>query len=94
MVDRTAYNYNPNAVPAHALYGEPQYSSRRNQVSDARIAPPSRPYVGRGNKCSANNDTCEGNKVRGQDMCAGHLRSAGIDFKSKVEDVISEQDGE
>jgi hypothetical protein len=91
MMSRTSYNRNSDSVPAHALYGQPANSSRQSLITDSRIAPPSRPYVGRGNKCSAKNDTCEGNRVQGHDLCAGHLRSAGVKLKSK--DVV-EQDGE
>lgn len=33
------------------------------------------PYVGRGNLCTGNNDTCTGPRVGGEVFCAGHLRS-------------------
>lgn len=64
-----------NSVPAHAYHGVPATSSRLAGVSGARLAAPSAPYIGRGNKCIANEDTCEGNKVKDQELCAGHLRS-------------------
>ena len=64
------------SVPAHSLYGVPQNNQRLSAISGARIAPPSAPYLGRGNKCSGNDDTCEGMKAKGTDLCMGHLRSA------------------
>lgn len=63
------------AVPTHALYGRPAQDARLAYVDNARIAAPSAPYVGRGNKCSANEDTCEGARAKGTQFCAGHLRS-------------------
>lgn len=65
-----------NSVHAHALYGRPVDGYRLSAVSDSRIAPPSGPYIGRGDKCSGNDDTCGANKVRGQQFCAGHLKQA------------------
>ena len=64
------------SVPAHALFGVPVSGVvPAGQVAGSRAAPPSGPYLGRGNKCSAKDDTCEGNKVKDEDFCAGHLRS-------------------
>jgi hypothetical protein len=55
-----------NSVPAHTLYGEPQTGSRLAVAqTGSRI---------RGDKCTANDDSCGANKVRGQELCAGHLR--------------------
>ena len=65
-----------NAVPAHALYGKPVDGYRLSAVADSRIAAPSGPFVGRGDKCEGNEDTCGANKVRGQRFCAGHLKQA------------------
>lgn len=65
---------NNNAVPAHSYYGTPQTGYRLAAVAGSRIAAPSGPYVGRGDKCSGNDDTCGANKVRGQQFCAGHLK--------------------
>lgn len=65
-----------NAVPTHAYYGSPVSSQRQAALSDARLAAPSAPYIGRGDKCSGNEDTCGANKVRGQEFCAGHLKQA------------------
>ena len=65
---------NNNAVPAHSYYGTPQTGYRLAAVSGSRIAAPSGPYLGRGDKCSGNDDTCGANKVRGQQFCAGHLK--------------------
>ena len=48
------------SVPAHALYGSPVTGQRLAALDGARLAAPSGPYIGRGNKCSANDDTCEG----------------------------------
>jgi len=65
---------NNNAVPAHSYYGTPQTGYRLAAVAGSRIAAPSGPYIGRGDKCAGNDDTCGANKVRGQSFCAGHLK--------------------
>ena len=65
-----------NSIPAHALYGRPVHDSRLSPTADSRIATASAPYVGRGDKCAGNEDTCGANKVRGQELCAGHLKQA------------------
>jgi hypothetical protein len=65
---------NNNSVPAHSYYGTPQTGYRLAAVAGSRIAAPSGPYVGRGDKCAGNDDTCGANKVRGQQFCAGHLK--------------------
>lgn len=64
------------SVPAHSLYGTPVSGQRLAAVDGARIAAPSGPYIGRGNKCSANEDTCEGMRAKGTELCMGHLRSS------------------
>jgi hypothetical protein len=65
------------STPSHAYYGVPVSGIRpAGETSGSRMAPPSGPYLGRGNKCSANEDTCKGNRVKNQELCAGHLRSA------------------
>jgi hypothetical protein len=51
------------------------------------MAAGSGPYLGRGNKCSANDDTCEGNRVKDKDVCAGHLRSQKLKEKEKSVEV-------
>ena len=63
------------SIPAHAMYGTPANHSRLAGTNTARLAPPSAPYVGRGNKCSANDDTCEGMRAKGTELCMGHLRA-------------------
>lgn len=64
------------AVLAHTYYGSPDRSIvPAAQQHGTRLSNSSAEYVGRGNKCCANEDTCEGNRVKGQDLCAGHLRS-------------------
>lgn len=65
-----------NAVPAHAYYGSPVSAKRQAAISDSRLAAASGPYIGRGDKCEGNEDTCGANKVRGQKFCAGHLKQA------------------
>lgn len=64
------------SVPAHAYYGTPVGGKRLSPVAGGRLAAASGPYIGRGNKCSANEDTCEGNRVKDEVLCAGHLRSS------------------
>ena len=63
------------AVPAYSLYGQPANAARLAHMDGARLAAPSAPYLGRGNKCSANDDTCEGMRAKGTAYCMGHLRS-------------------
>lgn len=63
------------AVPAYSLYGQPANAARLAHMDGARVAAPSAPYLGRGNKCSANDDTCEGMRAKGTAYCMGHLRS-------------------
>ncbi len=65
-----------NSRPAYAFYGKPVSDVRLAATNDARLATASAPYVGRGDKCSGNDDTCGANKVRGQELCAGHLKQA------------------
>lgn len=62
------------SVPAHSYYGRPQNDYRLAHTDGARIAAPSGPYIGRGNKCTGNDDTCEGNRAKGTEYCMGHLR--------------------
>ena len=78
------------AVHAHSLYGVPVFDQRQAQVDGARIAPPSAPYLGRGNLCSANDDTCTGRKAKGTEFCFGHLKQFGL-VPSKKE-VVQDAD--
>lgn len=79
------------AVPAHSLYGRPATDMRLNMVADARIAAASAPYVGRGNKCVGNDDTCEGSRAKGTEFCMGHLRSKA-NKKVEITDGANEVD--
>jgi hypothetical protein len=63
------------AVPAYAYHGTPYGGSRLAPTASARIAAPSAPFIGRGNKCSANDDTCNAARSKGTEFCVGHLRS-------------------
>lgn len=64
------------SVPAHAYYGAPVSGIRpAGKQGGSRLASGSGPYLGRGNKCSGKDDTCEGNRVKDEAFCAGHLRS-------------------
>lgn len=63
------------AKPAYAFYGAPVSGIRLAHTEGARIAAASGPYIGRGNKCSANDDTCDAVRAKGTELCAGHLRS-------------------
>lgn len=77
-----------NSIPAHAYHGTPVNSYRLAHTGGARIAPPSAPYVGRGNKCSANEDTCEGMRAKGTEFCMGHLRSKDKKFLTETEPKV------
>ena len=67
-----------NAQLSGEYYGVPIQGIRPSaEVPGSRQAPPSGPYLGRGNFCVANDDTCTGRKAKGTDYCMGHLRSRG-----------------
>lgn len=74
-----------NSVPAYSLYGVPASRGARpaGDTGTARLAPASAPYLGRGSKCAGNDDTCNANKVRGQDYCAGHLKNKAGSAKAE-----------
>ena len=74
-----------NSRPIHSLYGESamRYARPAGDTGSARLAAASAPYVGRGSKCAGNDDTCNANKVRGQEYCAGHLKT----LKASAEQV-------
>lgn len=74
MFERYAYCMT-KSIPAHALYGSPVGHYRLAHTDTARLAAPSAPYVGRGNKCSANEDSCEGMRAKGTELCMGHLKA-------------------
>lgn len=79
------------SVPAHSYYGVPQNTQSLSSVRGARLAAASGPYLGRGNKCSGNEDTCEGMRAKGTEFCMGHLRSVNkVSVETKaVDDVAS-----
>jgi len=62
---------------AHTLYGEPVSGQRPAHAPvGSRMASASAPFIGeRAGKCVANGDTCKGPKVRGKELCIGHLRA-------------------
>jgi hypothetical protein len=68
------------SVPAHTYYGNPVTGMRLSTVAGSKLAAASAPYVGRGNKCSANEDTCEGNRAKDTEFCMGHIRK----FKPEI----------
>jgi hypothetical protein len=78
------------SVPAHAYYGKPVSGNRpAGEQGGSRLAAASGPYLGRGNKCSGKDDTCEGNRVKDEEFCAGHLRSvAKVKKDLKVADGV------
>lgn len=76
------------SVPAHSYYGIPVFGNRpAGEQAGSMMAAGSGPYLGRGNKCSANDDTCEGNRVKDKDVCAGHLRSQKLKEKEVSDGV-------
>ena len=77
-----------NSIPAHAMYGVPAMNARLAYTEGARMAPPSAPYVGRGNKCSANDDTCEGMRAKGTELCMGHLKSRDKKFLAEKDSKV------
>lgn len=78
-----------NSQPAHSLYGESAMRNSRpaGDTGTARLAAASAPYLGRGSKCAGNEDTCNANKVRGQEFCAGHLKTV----KAQAEQVVVDE---
>lgn len=95
MYDTTIERYDycmTKSMPIHALYGVPANAARLAHVDGARLAPPSAPYVGRGNKCSANDDTCEGMRAKGTELCMGHLRAKNSSEKFLAETVSKDGD--
>ena len=67
-----------NAQLSGAYYGEPISGIRPSaEIPGSRLASASGPYIGRGNFCAANEDTCNGRKAKVTDYCMGHLRSRG-----------------
>jgi hypothetical protein len=77
-----------NSAPAHSYYGRPQGDYRLAHIEGARLAAASAPYLGRGNKCAGNDDTCEGMKAKGTDFCMGHLRKMA---KETAKPTVSEE---
>lgn len=74
-----------NAIPTYSLYGVPAVDARLAHVDGAVLAAPSAPYLGRGNLCAANEDTCTGRKSKGTDYCYGHARSMGLITPKEVD---------
>ena len=62
-------------IPSYALYGRPVDAQRLSHAADAPLAAASREYIGRGNLCEGNDDTCKASKMRGWHLCYGHMRS-------------------
>lgn len=84
------------SVPAHAYYGKPVTGIRLAAIDGARLASASAPYVGRGNRCSANEDTCEGIRAKGTEYCIGHLRKfkPAISGDKEVTDGVRNDDSD
>lgn len=79
-----------SATPSYAYYGKPQNDYRLAHIDGARIAAPSGPYIGRGNKCTGNDDTCEGNRAKGTEYCMGHLRQMLKEQNEKTQEVTAD----
>lgn len=78
-----------SGIPAYSLYGRPATESRLAHMDGARLAAPSAPYLGRGNMCSADNDTCEGRRAKGTEFCFGHMKKFGL---VPTKEVIADAD--
>jgi len=63
-------------------------------MDGARLAAASGPYVGRGNKCAGNDDTCEGRRAMGTNYCYGHARSLGLIKVKEAADGDGSSDAE
>jgi hypothetical protein len=85
-----------SSVPAHSYYGQPPGDYSLSFVSGSRLASASGPYVGRGNKCSGNDDSCEGLRAKGTEFCMGHLRRIAKEngVSEVTEDAASEDESE
>jgi hypothetical protein len=55
-----------------------------------RLAAASGEYLGRGNKCMGNDDTCGANRMKGQELCVGHYRQA-VNLAELAEQIESEE---
>ena len=73
------------SIPAHSLYGRPAVY-QLSADPDAPLAAASREYVGRGNKCLGNDDTCNAAPMRNSDLCYGHNRRAAAEER-ETEDI-------
>ena len=65
---------NDNSGPVAPVAGLAQVGVRDGIALSQSTAP----YVGRGSLCMGADDTCGARKAKGTDLCAGHLRSAGL----------------
>jgi hypothetical protein len=83
-----------SGVPSYSLYGVPAVAARLAHMDGARLAAPSAPYLGRGNLCAANDDTCEARKSKGTDYCYGHLRSMGLIKVKEADDGTVDASGD
>jgi len=80
-----------NKIPTDMLYGVPLTHYRVSAIADAVPASQSYgEYVGRGSKCMGNDDTCGANRVRGEELCSGHLKQA-INLAKLAEQLESEE---
>jgi len=79
-----------NSIPSYALYGRPVDHHRLSAVADAPLAAASGEYLGRGNKCMGNDDTCGANRMKGQELCVGHYRQA-VNLAELAEQIESEE---
>lgn len=67
----------PGSAPVDSLFGERVKGSvPYGMVEGSQLSDSTAPYLGRGNLCSANGDTCEARRVTGEELCIGHLRSS------------------
>lgn len=63
------------SIPSYALYGRPAVYQLASD-GNSQLAAASAEYVGRGNKCVGNDDTCNAAPLKGYDLCYGHNRRA------------------
>jgi hypothetical protein len=78
---RSLYPDQPHIQKLYKTVGEPVSQTGRQNSAGANVEQATfstAPYRGRGAKCMANKDTCDGNRAKGSEYCIGHLRSFGL----------------
>lgn len=95
MSQSPAIHAAPGAIPVGGAFGSPaQLGKTYVQLDGVKPAGAGwHDYVGRGNLCYANNDTCKARRVDGELFCIGHMRQLKKMQKEMAQDVAPEDVG-